>query len=86
MDKDRIRSFADKVYGEMAGAMTMGMAFIGTSKGLFRAMSGKGAMTSEEVASITATATPLCRGMAAWHDGGGLPGLRRKRRNVHASG
>ena len=53
MDKDRIRSFADKVYGEMAGAMTMGMAFIGTSKGLFRAMSGKGAMTSEEVASVT---------------------------------
>ena len=53
MDKDRIRSFADTVYGGMAGAMTMGMAYIGVRKGLFQAMSGKGPMAVEEVVSAS---------------------------------
>jgi hypothetical protein len=38
MNKDKIRAFADKVYGDMAGAMAMGMAYIGVEKGLFGAL------------------------------------------------
>ncbi len=49
MDKDKIRVFADKVYGDMAGAMAMGMAYVGVRKGLFRAMAGKGQLTTEQV-------------------------------------
>jgi 2-polyprenyl-3-methyl-5-hydroxy-6-metoxy-1,4-benzoquinol methylase len=53
MNKDKIRAFADKVYGDMAGAMAMGMAYIGVEKGLFSAMAGKGAMTKLEVTAAT---------------------------------
>lgn len=53
MDKERIRSFADTVYGGMAGAMTMGMAYIGVRKGIFQAMSGKGPLTADEVIAAT---------------------------------
>jgi SAM-dependent methyltransferase len=50
MDKDTVRAFADKVYADTAGAMTAGMAYVGTKMGLFRAMAGKGAMRIDEVA------------------------------------
>jgi len=50
MDKDRVRAFADKVYADTAGAMTAGMAYVGTKMGLFRAMAGNGAMRVDEVA------------------------------------
>lgn len=53
MDKDRIRTFADKVYGDMAGAMAVGMAYVGVKTGLFRAMSGHAAMAAEEVVRAT---------------------------------
>ena len=49
MDKDRIANFAGNVYRDMAGAMAMGMAFVGVRTGLFRAMSGQGPMTCEQV-------------------------------------
>lgn len=51
MNKERIKEFADKVYGDMAGAMLMGMAFLGVETGLFQVMSGQGAMTPDEVAA-----------------------------------
>lgn len=38
MNKDRIKTFADKVYLDIAGAMAAGMAYIGVEKGIFRAM------------------------------------------------
>jgi ubiquinone/menaquinone biosynthesis C-methylase UbiE len=50
MDKDRVKSFADKVFEDMAGAMTAGMGYLGTKTGLFRAMAGKGPMSIEDVA------------------------------------
>jgi len=53
MDKDKIRAFADKVLGDMAGAMTSGMGYIGVTTGLFRAMAGKGGMRVEDVARET---------------------------------
>ena len=35
MDKTKIRVFADKVHADMAGAMTVGMAYVGVKRGLF---------------------------------------------------
>ncbi len=49
MDKDKIKAFADRVFADMAGAMTAGMGYIGAKTGLFRAMAGKGAMRTDEV-------------------------------------
>jgi 2-polyprenyl-3-methyl-5-hydroxy-6-metoxy-1,4-benzoquinol methylase len=53
MDKDKVRAFADKVYADTAGAMTVGMAYIGTKTGLFRAMAGQGPMSLEDVVQIS---------------------------------
>jgi SAM-dependent methyltransferase len=50
MDRDKVKNFADKVFGDMAGAMTAGMGYVGVKTGLFRAMAGKGAMTIDDVA------------------------------------
>jgi SAM-dependent methyltransferase len=50
MDRDKVRAFADKVYADMAGAMTAGMAYVGTRTGLFRVMAGKGPMPAAEIA------------------------------------
>src|SRR5476651_967377 len=53
MNKDKVKTFADKVYGDMAGAMGVGMAYIGVKTGLFRAMQGRGAMQAGEVTAAT---------------------------------
>ena len=53
MDKDRIKTFAEKVNQDAAGAMTVGMAYIGTRMGLFRAMAGKGPMAAANVAELS---------------------------------
>jgi len=53
MEKERIKTFADKVFGDMAGAMAAGLGFVGVKTGLFRAMAGKGALTLEEVVALT---------------------------------
>ncbi len=42
MNKDKVKAFADKVYGDMAGAMGIGMAYVGVKTGLYRTMHGRG--------------------------------------------
>ena len=49
MDKEKVKLAVDHVFRDMAGAMSAGMAFVGTRTGLFRAMQGKGAMSLREV-------------------------------------
>ena len=49
MDKEKTKQAIDRVFRDMAGAMTAGMAYVGTRTGLFRAMAGKGAMTLDDV-------------------------------------
>jgi len=49
VDKEKSRQAIDKVFRDMAGAMSAGMALLGTRTGLFRAMAGKGAMTLDQV-------------------------------------
>ena len=49
MNKDKMRTMADRVFRDMAGGMAAGLAFVGTETGLFRAMSGRGAMMLVEL-------------------------------------
>lgn len=53
MNDKEIKAFAEKVYGDMAGAMAIGMAYLGVRTGLFRTMAGKGPMSSEQVARVS---------------------------------
>jgi hypothetical protein len=53
MDKDAVKVFVDKVYADMAGAMTVAMAYVGVKQGLFRAMSGQGPMSQAQVVAKT---------------------------------
>ena len=53
MDKEKVKLAVDHVFRDMAGAMSAGMAFVGTRTGLFRAMQGKGALTPNEVAKAS---------------------------------
>ena len=49
MNKELVKLFVDKVYSDLAGAMSVGMAYVGVTTGLFRAMAGSGPVRSEEV-------------------------------------
>ena len=53
MDRTKISQFADRVFAEMAGAMAVGMAYVGIQTGLFRAMAGKGALTPAALVEAT---------------------------------
>lgn len=53
MDKERIAQFADTVYRDMAGAMSIGMAYLGQKNGLFDALATAGPATSARLASRT---------------------------------
>jgi 2-polyprenyl-3-methyl-5-hydroxy-6-metoxy-1,4-benzoquinol methylase len=53
IDKDRVKQALDKVFRDMAGAMTAGMVYVGIKTGLWRTMAGKGAMTAPEVVKLS---------------------------------
>ena len=53
MDKEKLKQAADQVFRDMAGAMTAGMAYVGTRTGLFRAMAGKGPLTVSQVVALS---------------------------------
>ena len=53
MDKDKIKAVADQVFGDMAGAMTAGLCYVGTTTGLFAAMAGKGPLTTAAVVAAS---------------------------------
>ena len=49
MDKEKVGRSLDKLFRDMAGAMTAGMLFVGARTGLFCAMAGKGPLRLEDV-------------------------------------
>lgn len=49
MDKEKLKAAANRIFGEMAGAMTAGLCYVGVATGLFSAMAGKGPMRADEV-------------------------------------
>ncbi len=53
MDKERIGKFAEAVYRDMAGAMAIGMGYIGQRTGLFDTLASIGAISPSELAEKT---------------------------------
>ena len=53
IDKEKAKEALDKVFRDMAGAMTAGMVYVGVETGLFRLMAGKGALASSEITRIS---------------------------------
>ena len=53
LDKDKVKAFTERVFADVAGAMTAGMGYLGVKTGLFRTMVGKGPMRVEDVARET---------------------------------
>lgn len=56
MDKERIGAFANAVYRDMAGAMAIGMGYLGLKSGLFEAMKDGAPVSSHDLASKTGLA------------------------------
>jgi len=50
VDREKSKLALDRVLRDMAGAMSAGMAFVGTRTGLFRAMQGQGPMRVDDLA------------------------------------
>jgi len=53
IDPDRMKEFAKHVFGKLEGAMTSAMIHLGDRLGLYRALAGGEALTSEELAART---------------------------------
>ncbi len=53
MDKERIGAFANAVYRDMAGAMAIGMGYLGLKSGLFDAMKDGTPISAEKLAQRT---------------------------------
>ena len=53
MDPDRLKEFAKQVFGALGGAMTSTMIYLGDRMGLYRALAGLGAASSDELAQAT---------------------------------
>ncbi len=49
MDREKLKHFTTKIFEDMAGAMGVGLAHLGTRTGLFKAMEGRGWMSPEQV-------------------------------------
>ena len=53
MDNKKVESMAFRVVGDMGGAFTMALGYVGDRLGLFKAMAGAGPLTSAELARKT---------------------------------
>ena len=53
IDKEKSKQALDKVFRDMAGAMTAGMVYVGVKTGLFRIMAGQGALAASDVTRLS---------------------------------
>src|SRR5687768_978705 len=51
VNREKAKGALDRLFRDMAGAMTAGMVYVGVQSGLFRAMAFKGPMLISEVIS-----------------------------------
>ncbi len=63
MDKDRLKSFSEKIFSDMAGAMVAGLGYVAVRNGLFTAMAGKGPMS---IAAVVAASGLQARYVEEW--------------------
>jgi 2-polyprenyl-3-methyl-5-hydroxy-6-metoxy-1,4-benzoquinol methylase len=66
MEKERVAQFAESVYRDMAGAMSIGMGYLGQRTGLFDALAEAGPVTSAKLAGQTGL---QCRYVEEWLKG-----------------
>ena len=53
INKEKTKEALDKLFRDMAGAMTAGMVYVGVKTGLWRAMSGKGPVSAQQVVQLS---------------------------------
>jgi 2-polyprenyl-3-methyl-5-hydroxy-6-metoxy-1,4-benzoquinol methylase len=53
VSKEQAKQALDKLFGDMAGAMAAGMAYIGVRTGLFKVMAGKGALSASDITRLS---------------------------------
>ena len=53
MDKEKLKTFTNHVFRDMAGAMSAGLGYLGVRTGLFKAMQGQGPMSCDRVVEIS---------------------------------
>jgi 2-polyprenyl-3-methyl-5-hydroxy-6-metoxy-1,4-benzoquinol methylase len=53
IDKEKAKQALDKVFRDMAGAMSAGMVYVGVKTGLWKTLQGKGAMKAADVVSAS---------------------------------
>ncbi len=63
MDQDRMKAFSRRVFENIAGGLTGGLAYIGVKTGLFEAMAGQGPMSVAQLSEATGL---QARYMAEW--------------------
>jgi len=66
MNKDRVKSMADRVFRDMAGSMTVGLAHVGVCTGLFETMAGRGPLS---LAAVVAASGLTARYVEEWLKG-----------------
>ena len=57
MDKDKLKAFTNHVFRDMAGAMSVGLGYLGVRTGLFKAMQGHGPMSLAQVVEASGLQT-----------------------------
>jgi 2-polyprenyl-3-methyl-5-hydroxy-6-metoxy-1,4-benzoquinol methylase len=53
VSKEQAKQALDKLFGDMAGAMAAGMAYVGVRTGLFKSMTNRGSLTADQVVEIS---------------------------------
>jgi 2-polyprenyl-3-methyl-5-hydroxy-6-metoxy-1,4-benzoquinol methylase len=53
VDREKVRQALDKVFRDMAGAMTAGMVYVGVKTGLFKVMRSRGALSVGQVVALS---------------------------------
>ena len=53
VSKEKAKEALDKVFRDMAGAMSAGMVYVGVKTGLFKAMNERGALTASKVVEVS---------------------------------
>ena len=53
MDQDKLKTFTHQIFRDMAGAMSVGLGYIGVRTGLFKAMQGQGRMNLDQVVEVS---------------------------------
>jgi hypothetical protein len=66
VDLEKTKKTAEHVFDLLGGALVSGMIYLGDRMGLYQAMNGLGAVTSEELARKTGLHERVASRMALW--------------------